>query len=121
MSTLSLRRNERQTPAVPDEIIPELAPQWDSKATYLNIRGIVGVQFMQGVNYFNCRKEFVKEVPVKERLKMPAPPKAPVVQHRGVMMVGRSANGERTTVVPQQIADAQKENAAALTAEENAE
>lgn len=121
MSTLSLRRNERQQPAVPDEIIPELAPQWDPKATYLNIRGIVGVQFMQGVNYFNCRKEFVKEVPAKERLKMPAAPKAPVVQHRGVMMVGRSANGERTTVVPQSIASAQKENAQALAAEEHAE
>lgn len=118
MSTLSLRRNERTQPVQPDEIIPELAPQWDPKATYLGIGGMVGVAFMQGDNYFNCRKEFVKEVPPKQRLKMPQPPKvAQAAGHRGPR--GAIPFGS-APVVPQTVASAQKENAQALAAEENA-
>lgn len=116
MSTLTLRK-PRPEPVQADDIIPELAPQWDPKATYLNLRGIVGVEFAQGINYFNCRKEFVREIPLKERLKMPDPPKAPEVQHRGV----RVTHMGTAPVVPEVVANAQKENARALAAESMAE
>lgn len=116
-STLSLRRNERPEPAKPDEIIPELAPQWDPKGTYLGIGGRVGIAYMQGINYFNCRQAFVSEVPVKDRRSMPVNPKAgQIAGHRGIPRPVGSA-----PVVPQQIADAQRENAAALSAESHAE
>lgn len=116
MGTLSLKRHDRDTPVRPDDVIPELAPKWDPKATFLGIGGVVGIAFMQGKSYFNCRKEFVKEVPIEDQRAMPAPPKAAVVQHRGVMHVGRGPN-ETTHIIPQIVADAQKENAQALAAE----
>lgn len=124
--TISLNRQarravERDTPVEKADVIPELAPQWDPKATFLGMGGMVGVAFMQGDNYFNCRKEFVKEVPLKDRREMPEPPKAPQVFHRGPRMIGRSPNGEHTTGLPDGVAQAHKENAKVLKAEALAE
>lgn len=116
MGTLSLKRDRSQVdvPIKGDDVMPELAPQWDAAKPYLGMGGMVGVAFMQGDNYFNCRKEFVKEVPVADRREMPKPKKQSEVFHRGPRGFGSAP------VVPQTVLDAQKENARVLAAESQA-
>lgn len=121
MATLSLNKGTTDAKGT-DDFITEKPVAFDPDAPTNEIGGMEGVKYLQGKNFFNPAKLFVRQAP-KEMWMAPLTPAQEVARKRQILQNKKFLAGvakPQTAAMPQAILNAERENARARAAETQA-